>query len=182
MKGTRLTHLLVLMSIAASAFGHVPSEQLVIAHVSVIDVITGTALPARNVVIDRDRIVSVEDGSVEPKKDATVIDGRGKYSIPGLWDVHVHLSWTSESALPLLVALGITDVRDMGGSLVEIDDWRKRFALLRGAASCRLMPAGANGAEAGLYSSAGSPGVISFGMEILLPTRRQMALIPETRY
>jgi imidazolonepropionase-like amidohydrolase len=128
MKTARLNHLLVLMSIATSGLGQVPAEQLVIAHVSVIDVNAGTVLPDRNVVIDGDRITIVEDGSVEPKKDATVIDGRGKYLIPGLWDMHVHLSWTSESALPLLVALGITDVRDMGGSLVQIDDWRSRIA------------------------------------------------------
>jgi imidazolonepropionase-like amidohydrolase len=42
--------------------------------------------------------------------------------------MHVHLTATTESALPLLVATGITNVRDMGGRLMQIDDWRSRIA------------------------------------------------------
>jgi hypothetical protein len=47
--------------------------------------------------------------------------------MPGLWDMHVHLSWTKASALPALVANGVTGVRDMGGLLREIDEWRVRI-------------------------------------------------------
>jgi hypothetical protein len=72
--------------------------------------------------------VAVEDGTIKPEEGATVIDGYGKFAIPGLWDMHVHLTATTESALPLLVATGITDVRDMGGRLTQIDDWRSRIA------------------------------------------------------
>jgi imidazolonepropionase-like amidohydrolase len=111
-----------------AAFGEPPSKKLVIAHVTVIDVSTGKVLPDRNVVIHGDRIVAVEDGTMKPEEGATVIDGHGKFAIPGLWDMHVHLTATTESALPLLVATGITDVRDMGGRLTQIDDWRWRIA------------------------------------------------------
>ena len=41
-----------------------------------------------------------------------VIDGKGKFLIPGLWDMHVHLS-VPEIYFPLLVANGITGVREM---------------------------------------------------------------------
>ncbi|HLJ75658.1 MAG TPA: amidohydrolase family protein, partial [Thermoanaerobaculia bacterium] len=58
--------------------------------------------------------------------DAEVIDGRGKFLIPGLWDMHVHLSWSTSSALPVLIANGVTTVRDMGSTLTEIDGWRTR--------------------------------------------------------
>src|SRR5207245_1786154 len=68
-----------------------------------------------------------EIGNAAPPPDATVIDGRGKFLIPGLWDMHVHLSWTTSSALPVLVANGVTSVRDMGSSLEQIDDWRTRI-------------------------------------------------------
>jgi predicted amidohydrolase YtcJ len=80
----------VLTVLTVTAYGQSPAKQLVIAHVTVIDVT------------------------------------KGKFVIPGLWDMHIHLSWTTESALPLLVATGITDVRDMGGRLTQIDDWRSR--------------------------------------------------------
>lgn len=128
MRTLRLLYLFVVIIVAAAACGEPIPEQLVIAHVTVIDVTTGKALPDRNVVVRGDRIASVEAGTMPLDKSATVIDGRGKFLIPGLWDVHVHLSFTSESALPLLVATGITDVRDMGGRLAQIDDWRSRIA------------------------------------------------------
>ena len=45
---------------------------------------------------------------------AEIVNGRGKFLMPGLWDMHVHLSYARASALPLLVANGVTGVRDMG--------------------------------------------------------------------
>ena len=47
--------------------------------------------------------------------DDEVIDASGKYLIPGLADMHVHMSYFGASAAPLLVANGVTLVRDMGG-------------------------------------------------------------------
>jgi imidazolonepropionase-like amidohydrolase len=63
--------------------------------ISVVDVVLGTVLPMRDVVVTDGKIVSVsasqgyrpELGSVH-----TVIDGRGKYLIPGFIDMHVHLN------------------------------------------------------------------------------------------
>src|SRR5205807_3091284 len=54
---------------------------------------------------------------------ATVIDGRGKYLIPGLWDMHVHLSWppgAAQVALPIMVANGVLGARDMHSLLAPI--------------------------------------------------------------
>jgi cytosine/adenosine deaminase-related metal-dependent hydrolase len=42
--------------------------------------------------------------------------------------MHVHLSWTTASALPLLVANGVTCVRDLGSDLAQIDAWRAEIA------------------------------------------------------
>ncbi|MFG0258307.1 MAG: amidohydrolase family protein [Phycisphaerales bacterium JB043] len=87
------------------------------------------------------------DNSSTPDDD--VLDATGKYLIPGLWDMHVHLSFWGEpvveggatwdtvadpnayaDVLPRFVAFGVTTVRDMGGSLEEIDLWHER--VLRG--------------------------------------------------
>jgi imidazolonepropionase-like amidohydrolase len=97
---------------------------LVLTHINVVDVVNGKVLPDRNVVIRGDRITALEPGTKKPEKAATIIDGRQKFLIPGLWDMHIHLSWTTQSALPLLIATGITYVRDMGGRLTQIDNWR----------------------------------------------------------
>jgi predicted amidohydrolase YtcJ len=42
---------------------------------------------------------------------AETIDGAGKFLIPGLWDMHVHIA--SPSYLPLFLANGVTGVREM---------------------------------------------------------------------
>ena len=45
---------------------------------------------------------------------AQVIDGRGKTLVPGLWDAHQHVG--GDAAGPMLLALGITSVRDPGNN------------------------------------------------------------------
>jgi imidazolonepropionase-like amidohydrolase len=122
-------HAAVVVVVALSAWSCVAAgTELAITHVTVIDVIAGQALPDRTVIVHDDRIAAVHEGRVAPARGAVVVDGRGKFLIPGLWDMHVHLSWTSASALPLLVATGVTNVRDLGGSLTQIDGWRSRIA------------------------------------------------------
>jgi imidazolonepropionase-like amidohydrolase len=53
--------------------------------------------------------------SVVVPKDAEKIDGRGKFLIPGLHDMHVHLDGT-RGMLALFVVHGVTTVRNMAGS------------------------------------------------------------------
>jgi len=97
---------------------------LAITHVTLIDM-TG-APPQRDmtVLIVRDKIAAVTPSeSDDVPWSATVIDGHDKYLIPGLADMHVHLtaagepSGSREFMIPLLLANGITTVRDMGGYL-----------------------------------------------------------------
>jgi imidazolonepropionase-like amidohydrolase len=59
---------------------------------------------------------------------ARIIDGSGKFLIPGLWDMHVHLSKTRPSAMKLFIANGVTSVRDMGGDIDELLRWRDEVA------------------------------------------------------
>ena len=57
--------------------------------------------------------------------DALRIDGTGKYLMPGLADMHVHA--TNEGALKLFVANGITTVRNMWGTPLQLD-WREKIS------------------------------------------------------
>lgn len=52
-------------------------------------------------------------GSVEMPRGIPVVDGRGKYLIPGLTDMHVHIA--GERDLLLFLACGVTTVRNMWG-------------------------------------------------------------------
>ncbi len=91
-------------------------------NVSVLDVGAGRVLHGMNVVISEDRIESVDRRSIPGA--AKVVEASGQFLMPGLWDMHVHLTDATEIALPTLVASGITGVRDMGGDLATIDRWR----------------------------------------------------------
>ena len=102
-----------------------PEPALVISHVTVIDVAGGKAVPDQTVIIRGRRIASVGDAGYATVPDgAEVIDGSGKYLIPGLWDMHVHLD---SADLAPLVRLGVTGARDMGGDLEELLTWRRRI-------------------------------------------------------
>ena len=92
-----------------------PHDELrVITEVTLIDGTGGAARPGMTVVIDRDRIREIgATASLSYPRSARVIDGSGKYLIPGLWDMHVHLR-DLEGTLPLFVVNGVTSVRDMG--------------------------------------------------------------------
>jgi imidazolonepropionase-like amidohydrolase len=76
-----------------------------------------------------DRIVALDPSANTAAKGVSeVIEGRGKYLITGLWDCHIHLSLTTSSALQLLTALGITEVRDLGGKFTDLERWRAQIA------------------------------------------------------
>jgi len=97
-----------------------------ITNVTVIDVRTGMRVPDQNVVVQGQRIAAVGPASTTPvPAGAQVIDGRGRYLIPGLWDMHVHLDSTDLAAL---VRFGITGARDMAGDLDQVLSWRRRIA------------------------------------------------------
>jgi imidazolonepropionase-like amidohydrolase len=110
------------------------STLLVITHVTVVNP-AGPVQPDMTVVVRGDRIVSVEkSGRTKPAKNARVVDATGKFLIPGLWDMHVHVmfgDWipgSKEVTLPLFVANGVTGIRDMGGDLDTLLVWRKEIA------------------------------------------------------
>jgi len=106
---------------------------LVLQHVTVIDGTGRAPQPDQTVVIAGGRITSIAPaGRIKIDKAATVIDARGKFLIPGLWDMHVHLAginadpaWSKDVLLPLLIANGITGVRDMGGDLDALLSWKR---------------------------------------------------------
>jgi imidazolonepropionase-like amidohydrolase len=94
---------------------------LAIENVTLID---GTGAPARDamtVVTVEDRIAQVAPtAQARPPEGAERIDGRGRFLLPGLVDMHVHVALVGEEALPLWLATGITSVRDLGGDIATL--------------------------------------------------------------
>lgn len=122
--------LLLLFLLPVSQFARQKRSRgpLVFTNVTVIDASGAPAKPNMKVIVVGNRIAALgEANKLHTPKGAQVIDGTDKFLIPGLWDMHVHLSITTESSLPLFVANGVTGVRDMGGDLGQIDEWRKNI-------------------------------------------------------
>jgi imidazolonepropionase-like amidohydrolase len=93
-----------------------------IRNVTVVDVKTGGELSKSSVWIHNGQIAAVGERTGAPAV-AAVVNGAGKYLIPGLWDMHVHL-WYREHQFPLFLANGVTGVRDMGSDLNWVNHWR----------------------------------------------------------
>jgi len=99
--------------------------RIIIKHATLID----AANPVRDnmtVVLQGDVIQLIaESGSVmiDAQKD-TIVDARGKFLIPGLWDAHVHLTFIPEldykTAYDLFLANGITSIRDTGAVISKL--------------------------------------------------------------
>ncbi|MEL6613136.1 MAG: amidohydrolase family protein, partial [Bacteroidota bacterium] len=139
----------MLLAVVVPAEAQSPPEplDLVIANVAVVDVEAGQILPGRDVLISGDRIVGV------PLSDPTrwrharrVIDGGGRYVMPGLWDMHTHALWDSTQAsysLPLFLAHGVTGIRDVGSPLPLAEQRRIAREVRRGLRpGPRIVPVG----------------------------------------
>jgi imidazolonepropionase-like amidohydrolase len=82
------------------------------------------------VVIRGKRIVAVGPSrTAQIPSDARVVNGRGKFLIPGLWDMHVHtVTVAGRELLSLYIANGVTGVRDMAGEWDTLTMWRRDIA------------------------------------------------------
>lgn len=120
-------------AIALEALGGVRTgaqSAVAFTHVSVID--GRDSIPRRDqtVIVRGNRIVaSGLANATRVPRGARIIDGRGKFLIPGLWDMHVHTTIIGgRELLGLYVANGVTGVRDMAGDWATITGWRDEIA------------------------------------------------------
>jgi imidazolonepropionase-like amidohydrolase len=111
------------------------SSALAITHVTVIDATGAPTKPDFTVSLQGSRISAVGPSDSAPLPAGTkIVDGSGKFLIPGLTDMHIHLtgagepSGSREFVIPLLVANGITTVRDMGGKVEYLAALRGEIA------------------------------------------------------
>jgi len=98
------------------------ARPLVFQHVTVVDVTGGPAAPDRTVVVLDHRISEIgKAGKVHVPRGARIVDAKGKFLIPGLWDMHAHTrpdALTRQIVFPLDIANGVTGIRDMAGDCV----------------------------------------------------------------
>jgi hypothetical protein len=113
----------MILHVAVSA----AEKTVVIESCNLFDSASGTMLPEQTIVIQGSQIIRVtgKDSVPEVPADATRIDGRGKFALPGLIDAHVHVvhvldfaNVTGDEVLPLYLAAGVTSIRSTGDEIV----------------------------------------------------------------
>jgi imidazolonepropionase-like amidohydrolase len=105
---------------------HPDGGGLAIRHARLFDPVTATLQPDMTVVVVGNHIQAVgKDSEVTVPAGIEVIDAKGKALLPGLWDMHVHLS--EEQGL-FDLASGVTTVRDLANDVDQLLDMRRRWA------------------------------------------------------
>ena len=94
----------------------VVAQAVVITNASIVDASAAVPVRVGSIVIEDGRITAVGT-SVPVPAGASAIDARGKFVVPGLWDMHAHLAALTPvgRAPERYVGHGVLNIRDMGG-------------------------------------------------------------------
>ncbi|WP_077037301.1 amidohydrolase family protein [Pelomonas sp. KK5] len=115
-------------------------DTTVLRNVTVVDTRSGALQPGRSVVIEQGRIARIVGARDAVAADARIIDGGGKFLVPGYLDMHVHsvpAAFGPAPALNLMLAHGITGVRQMNGS-PELVRAARQFNAARAAGAAEV--------------------------------------------
>lgn len=111
----------------ARELSHRPAGPVVIRHARLFVAESASVRPNVTVVVSGDRITAVApDTAAAIPAGAQVIDAAGKMLLPGLWDMHVHVSPGDDGLLH--IAAGVTTARDMGNDTSVALGLQRRFA------------------------------------------------------
>ena len=120
------TPVLLLLTLIVACSRPADISVLAITHVTIVDVERGRLLPDRTVLVYGTRIQRVDSAPrVDLPPRAQTVDGTGRFLIPGLWDMHVHLDDARTAGQ--LLSWGITRARVMSGGLDETLALRDQF-------------------------------------------------------
>ena len=114
---------------ACQSSGILYEDALCIEHIATIDPTEGL-LEDQTLILKDGKILAVgpsTDFQLSPKNQ--LVDGTGKFLIPGLWDAHVHFAYMEELAprmFDLFLLYGITSVRDTGGEIDFVKKWKEK--------------------------------------------------------
>lgn len=132
-----LAPLIATLMVTTSPALAVSQGDVMIRHVSVIDVEHARTVEEQAVVLrGRDVVAVGKDREIAREWQARdVVEGKGRFLIPGLWDMHVHfgggpdLIEENKALLPLYIAHGVTTIRDCSGDLPDqVLSWRGEIA------------------------------------------------------
>lgn len=101
------------------------NADLVLSNINIIDIREGKVIWNQSVAIKDDRIIRIAPQGKYRFNAPTIVNGNNKYLIPGLRDMHVHIREYENIFFPLLIAHGVTGVRDMFNPTIEdLGKWK----------------------------------------------------------
>src|SRR5688572_30293922 len=115
--------LLVLVLFGATVFGQTPEKEVyAIKDVTLIPMDEERTLPGQTLIVEDGIIIKIGNSNMALDNDVTIINGKGKWLIPGFFDMHVHFFYeqgehknTCEAELKMMLANGLTTVRILAG-------------------------------------------------------------------
>jgi hypothetical protein len=179
----------ILLVVLAAGCGHpLASSVLAITGATVIDVRDGSRISNAAILVENGSISTIGPaGQTAVPGTARIIDARGKYVIPGLWDMHTHIQNQRELDVffPLLVANGVVGIRDCNGlfpsefrTLGGEQRYRPRV-FASGAAVDGAAPPGV--ADAAIVDELADKGVDFVKIFSLVPRERFLAIAKRAR-
>lgn len=120
----------MLLSVLLLLQGAPAPPAVAITHVTVIDAADPAPRLDHTVVVRGRHIVAVGPAAATAVPPGSrVLSGRGRFLIPGLWDMHVHTDVPAgREVLRLYVENGVLSVRDMAGTWAQLTAWRRDIA------------------------------------------------------
>ncbi|HLO97328.1 MAG TPA: amidohydrolase family protein [Fimbriimonas sp.] len=124
---------------AVFLFSTLAKDVTAFTHVTLIDGSGKPPVADQTIVVESNKFVYVGSAAnANVPTGATIVNGKGKFVIPGLWDMHTHFDdpemlelkptkTEKELQLPLMIANGVTGARDMGGDLALMKNWHDRI-------------------------------------------------------
>lgn len=118
------------------AFSQKKEADIIIKSANIIDVKTGKIISGKAVAIKDGMIINVfNEKLISGYNSKQILDAKGKYLMPGLWDMHMHFGGgdslinENKNLLPLFLAYGITTVRDAAADISpSVLQWRDEVA------------------------------------------------------
>lgn len=124
------------LAVALSPARATSDDAVLVRNANIVDIERNRVLPGRDVVIVGDRIAGIQAGNTaRAPRNGRVLDGTGRFLMPGLWDFHVHVfsaPGEEDFALPLYILNGVTGIRDAGALRALPEQQRVAAAIERG--------------------------------------------------
>ena len=95
------------------------SSGTVIQNATIVDTRDGSLLTGRSAIVANGKIADITSDPVRAVGSAVAVDATGKFLVPGFLDMHAHVMDAADASpphWPLLIAHGVTGVREMSGS------------------------------------------------------------------